>query len=139
MLDMVWTILMLLIGAFDSRKKKIPDFFVVFGMICGIVGAFCRKEPVLAERIAGMVISLAVFFGILFFAPGSFGGGDVKLSSVAGFYLGLELWGKSFVIAIMTAGIYAVYLVIRKKENRKQEIAFGPFLCLGALIVTWLK
>lgn len=94
------------------------------------------EVPDLFHCLSGIAVSTMIFFCILLLAPGSFGGGDVKLSGVIGFYLGAELWMKSFVIAVMSAGVYVIYRVLWKKEGRKAEIAFGPFLCLGALIGT---
>ena len=74
-------------------------------------------------------------FLILFFAPGSFGGGDVKLSLALGYYLGAEKWFYSFAIAIFLAGMVIVGKYISGKINKKEEIAFGPYLCLGAVLV----
>lgn len=139
MLNIIWSVLLIAVAAEDMRKKKIPDNFIICGAVLGIVRVLTAGQYTTREAVMGMIASTTVFFIILMLAPGSFGGGDVKLSAVTGFYLGAGLWIKSFVIAVMTAGIYVVYLVIKERRERKSEIAFGPFLCLGALIITWYR
>lgn len=91
------------------------------------------KEEIV-EGIAGMGIAFLFFFLILCVAPGSFGGGDVKLSVANGCYLGLECWIESFVIAVFSAAFWILYQRIYKKKGEEKEIAFGPFLCLGAFL-----
>lgn len=136
MVHIVWTVLLIVIAIGDIQKRKIPDYLVIVGLVCGCLNAVYCEVPDVLHRLSGMAVSTMIFFVILFLAPGSFGGGDVKLSGVIGFYLGVELWMKSFVIAVMSAGVYVVYRIVWKKDGRKAEIAFGPFLCLGALIGT---
>ena len=86
----------------------------------------------IAEGIAGMCIAFLFFFLILCIVPGSFGGGDVKLSVANGCYLGLKGWIESFVVAVFLAAFWILYRKICKKKGEEKEIAFGPFLCLGA-------
>ena len=100
-------------------------------------GLFLERREML-DRIGGLGISLLVFFIILFAAPGSFGGGDVKLSAANGLYLGARLWIRSFVAAVLLAGIFIVACTLFKRERWKEEIAFGPYLCLGAAFAKWL-
>ena len=89
---------------------------------------------------AGMGVSLLLFFVILFCAPGAFGGGDIKLSAGNGLYLGMENWLRSFAVAVFASGIFILYQVFfGEKKKKKQEIAFGPFLCVGAIVIKTLE
>ena len=92
------------------------------------------EKAAIVEGIAGMGIAFLLFFLILWIAPGSFGGGDIKLSVANGCYLGLECWIESFIIAVFVAAFWILYGRICKKKREEKEIAFGPFLCLGAFL-----
>lgn len=137
MINVVWKLLLLLVAITDIKKKKIPDYLVISGLFCGVFKMIFVGNPSFIWCLGGMIVSTAVFFAILLLAPGSFGGGDIKISGVIGFYLGPALWIESFAIAILTAGVFVLAMFATKKRNRKKEIAFGPFLCLGAMIAGW--
>ena len=68
-----------------------------------------------------------------FLIPGGFGGGDIKLMAAGGFLLGKAWIIQAFVMGIMLAGTYVIVLLIRKKADRKTEVALGPFLCAGII------
>lgn len=98
-------------------------------LICDMCKGFAAKW------FAGAFAAGLVFFLILLFAPASFGGGDVKLSVAIGYYLGAKRWFYSFAVAVFLVGAVIVGKYIFGKINRKEEIAFGPYLCLGAVVV----
>lgn len=113
----------------DIKNKTINRKWIYALFFCGF------WKGVTLERFMGVGVAGIVFFLILFFAPGSFGGGDVKLSLALGYYLGAEKWFYSFAIAVFLAGMVIVGKYISGKINKKEEIAFGPYLCLGAVLV----
>lgn len=127
--DVIWLVALFVISAQDIRKKRIEDKWIFVLLLCDV------WKGVAAEWVLGAVASGLVFFLILFFAPGSFGGGDVKLSVVVGYYLGAEKWFYSFAIAVFSAGMVIVGKTVLGKIKKKEEIAFGPYLCLGAAAV----
>lgn len=138
MLDAVWAGLLLSITYSDAKKKRIPDCLVAGVFVCGIFAMMFLERQEMLNRIGGLGISLLIFFIILFAAPGSFGGGDVKLSAANGLYLGAGLWLRSFMAAVLLAAIFIVASKLLRRERWKEEIAFGPFLCLGAALAKWL-
>jgi leader peptidase (prepilin peptidase)/N-methyltransferase len=55
-----------------------------------------------------------------------------------GILLGWKLEVVATVIAIVIAGIYAIFLLYQRKKERKEHFAFGPFLCVGmAVAILW--
>jgi len=66
------------------------------------------------------------------------GGGDVKFAGAVGFWLGWQGLPIMLFIASLTALIPALFIAYASgKICLRQKIAFGPFLCLGALL-SWL-
>ena len=89
------------------------------------------------DRLAGSIavsVPLLILSGLL---DGGIGGGDIKLLTAAGLGLGVAGIWKAFVIGVFSSGIYVMVMLLRKKFDRKTEIALGPFLCLG-LILVWM-
>ena len=63
------------------------------------------------------------------------GMGDVKLGLFTGAYLGWLGWGAiawGTILGMMTAGVFAMALLIMKRADRRTPIPLGPFL-LGAV------
>ncbi|WP_461812166.1 prepilin peptidase [Faecalimonas sp.] len=128
-LDGIWMGVLLIISIQDIRYKKIENKWILVLLICDLFKGFSM------EGVVGALLAGIIFFIILVFAPSSFGGGDVKLSVVAGYYLGAEKWFYSFAIAVFLAGMVIFRKYILRKINKKEEIAFGPYLCLGIVIM----
>ncbi len=80
-------------------------------------------------------VSFLVFISIFFISRGSIGFGDVRLSFLIGFALGIfgaRLVIDFFYVSFASAAIYGIVLILRSKGGRKTKIPFGPFMSLGA-------
>ena len=113
----------------DMKYRKIENKWIFALLVCD----FCKGF--VWEGFAGAMTAGIIFFLILILAPASFGGGDVKLSIATGYYLGAERWFYSFATAIFLAGTVIVGKYILGKTGKEEEIAFGPYLCLGAVVM----
>lgn len=128
-LDGIWMSILFVISIQDIRYKKIENKWILILLICN----FCKGFSM--EYVAGALLAGMIFFIILVFVPASFGGGDVKLSVVAAYYLGAEKWFYSFAIAVFLSGMVILGKYILRKIDKKEEIAFGPYLCLGLVVM----
>lgn len=73
-----------------------------------------------------------MLLGNLLFKKESLGGGDIKLSFIAGLVLGPKLGIFYIIFGAFLAFPYAMYITIRNKENM---LPFGPFLISSLLII----
>lgn len=93
----------------------------------------------LRALIAGAVTWL-VYFGLAVLAAllrSGFGYGDVQLAGLIGLATGyLSAWGPvvATYAAFILSGVYAVVRLIRRRGSRKDDIPFGPWMLLGAMI-----
>lgn len=78
------------------------------------------------------VMYLLMLIGNLLFKKESLGGGDIKLSFIAGMVLGPYLGLVYLVLASFLAFPYAIYLLIKNKDG---ILPFGPFLATSMLIL----
>ena len=67
---------------------------------------------------------------------GAFGGGDIKLMAAAGLYLGWKYTVAGVAVGLFAAGLYGIYLLIRKKAGRKSKLKLAPFLAYGLAAAT---
>ena len=83
------------------------------------------------SRIFGMLIVSIPMLFLALWLPGSFGGGDVKLSFACGAFLGGELVIEGTAYAVLLAGMYCIYLLLRYRKIKNIQFALGPFLAIG--------
>ena len=92
--------------------------------------------------LASFVVTLALFALLAAFSKGGIGGGDVRLAPVLAMFLG---WlgashvymglGSSFILG----GIAAGGMLVTRRASASTRIAFGPFLCIGAIIALFVQ
>ncbi len=117
----------------DVRTKRIPNRMVIGAGTAGMLSVLFFPEVSIGSRGIGMLGVSLLLLIITLIVPGSFGGGDIKLMTASGIFLGWEYNLRAFVLAVFTAGVYCSWMLLRGKMNRKDHIAFGPFLCAGIM------
>jgi leader peptidase (prepilin peptidase)/N-methyltransferase len=66
------------------------------------------------------------------------GAGDVRLAAVVAMflgYLGARYVVQGLALGFIIGGVVALLLLITRKANRNTRIAFGPYICIGAMVV----
>jgi prepilin signal peptidase PulO-like enzyme (type II secretory pathway) len=116
----------------DMDTQEIPDRFHLCILILAILTILFVPIGIgLKSRLIAFVIISVPMFILAMIIPGAFGGGDIKLMAAAGLLLGIQGVILATFIGIITGGVYAVYLLVSKKNQRGGHFAFGPFLALG--------
>ena len=91
---------------------------------------------------ASFVVTLALFALLTAVSKGGIGGGDVRLAPVLAMFLG---WlGASHVYiglgsGFILGGVAAAGMLITRRASASTRIAFGPFLCIGAVIALFVQ
>ena len=84
----------------------------------------------MATLLMFMMLSLASRRGI--------GAGDVRLAAVLAMflsYLGATYVFQGLALGFILGGVVALLLLVGRKANRNTRIAFGPYICIGAMAV----
>lgn len=119
------------ISFIDIDTLEIPNGLVIAVFICGLVSVVLFPEMGIPARIIGIFAISIPMLILTLLVTGAFGGGDIKLMAAAGLLLGWRCVIVAFLAAVLTGGIYGIYLLASKKKDRKGQFAFGPFLCVG--------
>ena len=106
------------------------------GLAAGAAARACAppvRALLCALGIGGAVLILALL-------PSGLGMGDVKLCALTGLWLGPLGWGVALsgvLAGVVLAGLSAIVLMAARVVGRKQMIAMGPHLIMGAWLA-WL-
>lgn len=79
---------------------------------------------------AGFALMLAIYLAF----KGGMGAGDVKLAALIGFATGFPGVFLALFLSVVLGGVTAALLLLSRRKGRKDPIAFGPFLALGAQV-----
>jgi leader peptidase (prepilin peptidase)/N-methyltransferase len=129
-------------SAIDVRRHRLPDRLTVGATVLlgssVLMAAVVTAEPALAVRaVIGALLLAGLLLLVHMISPHGMGFGDVKL----GVPLGLALGAASLadvVVAVVVAsvlGAVAGLVVLARHRDRARAFAFGPCLCLGAVLV----
>ena len=128
--------LLLLVGcaAADLNAGIVPDLLVILITVLAVVKYFMTEPFSINTAIPYLIGAVCVSVPMLILAliiKGAFGGGDIKLMAAAGLYLGWKYTLAGLVVGMFIAGLYGIYLLIRKKAGAKSKLHIAPFLAYG--------
>lgn len=95
----------------------------------------------LYRGVAGSVILFVSYLILALTSRNGLGMGDVKLAAPLGLYLGYLGWPQVFyggAFAFVLGGLASVFLVLKNRENKPKEVAYGPSMLAAVLAVILL-
>lgn len=126
--DLLLLFIIALAAGFDIKKQQIPNL-----LSCSVIIPTAFKMIVEPVSYVDLAIGFAVpllLFGVPFLIKGAVGGGDLKLASMCGLYLGskgvLTMLFTGMVLCILSA---LAVMAIRRKRIR--QMPFAPFMLAG--------
>ena len=103
------------------------------------IAAIANNHP---GKIGVMVLSftatLLTFMTLSLASRRGIGAGDVRLAAVLAMflgYLGATYVVQGLALGFMLGGVVALLLLVGRKATRNTRIAFGPYICIGAMAV----
>jgi len=103
------------------------------------IAAIANNQPgKIGVMALSFMVTLVMFMTLSLVSKSGIGAGDVRLAAVVAMFLGYlganyVLQGLAF--GFMLGGVVALLLLISRKATRNTRIAFGPYLCTGAIAV----
>lgn len=135
----------LVVAFIDLYHYRIPDSVTITGMVLGIMFTLARNlegaaelGPVawrtLEQCFYGAVAGGGFLWLVGFLSRGGMGGGDIKWGLAIGLFLGWQGAMVAIFVASLTGALVGLGLVVIRRRSKKDPIAFGPFLSLGAVV-----
>lgn len=129
----------------DAREKVIPNRWLFYILVCrGILFAaelICFPGMWIENIkfiLIGGIASGMIFFIAYVVSRHAIGMGDVKLFAVIGLCLGFKTTYLVMIVSLILSAFYGGSMVLCRKKSMKDEMAFGPFVTAGTLIVLLL-
>lgn len=139
-------ILLFTVSLSDYKEKRIPNHVLLAGVILRIllygIEIFARQDiffEIVKSDLWGLGIMFIFFLTAYFIIKNGVGMGDIKLMMVMSLYVGLEGVFSALFCSLIIIFILAVYLLIRKKKNRKDTLPFAPAVLAGTLLSLFLN
>jgi leader peptidase (prepilin peptidase)/N-methyltransferase len=131
----VLTGICLAVSVIDLRVRRIPNVLVAALAVWAVVQGRILGEPDLAVALMGGLVGGGIFALLFILGRGAMGAGDVKFVAAAGLLLGYPLILGAILGGIFLGGLAALVLLVTRRAGRKDAIAYGPYLALGAWAV----
>lgn len=124
--------LLLLMTITDFEQQVILDEMIVAFALLGLCYVFHLQLPLTDHLLASL--GGGFFFLLLaFISKGALGGGDIKLIAALGLWLGWKSLLSVILYGAIAGGVAALVLLLSKKIQRKQFLAYGPYFALSAI------
>lgn len=138
--------ILILAFCIDYKKQIIPNRLSLTLFEAGLIFTFIEGISNLnlaIDKIIGLVVGAAIFLCITYIGKWisgkeSIGFGDVKLVSSLGLFFGWRTIIAISIISFIIAGIASLFLLILKKKNANEYIAFGPFIVIASIIMMFV-
>ena len=131
-----FTIMMMLIGYIDFKTTFVYRWTTFLTFMGGLF--FISVESMLLkawpiDSMIGFLIGFSVI-GLIVFLTRGMGEGDIEIAALCGLFLGVIGSFLTLFLGIILGGVAGTVLLIRRKKGLKDEMAFGPYLVMGAFI-----
>ena len=133
LISFVFAMILVAISMIDLDTMTIPNSLIIACLIVTVI-SYPFIDLSVMDRIIGFLIVSLPMYAMNYIIPDCFGGGDIKLIAVCGLMLGWVHLLVGMFIAIVIAGSYAGYLMLSHKVDKKDHIAFGPYICFGLFV-----
>ena len=103
------------------------------------IAAIANNHPgKIGVMLLSFIATLLTFMTLSFASKRGIGAGDVRLAAVVAMflgYLGAQYVFQGLALGFILGGVIALLLLIGCKATRNTRIAFGPYICIGAMAV----
>ena len=142
----ILTPMLLSVFVIDFKLQIIPNRLSITMFEIGMFFTFLYGLSDLAisiNMILGMLAGGGIFLGItllggLIYGKEAMGLGDVKLMGVLGLFFGLTNIIIISLVSFLVGAILSIILLIVKRKNMDQYIAFGPFIVIATFTVIFV-
>ncbi len=123
----------------DWDHKIIPDVVTLPGIVIGVFCGTLLLPTGWLNSLLGILVGGGFLLGLAWISPYVFGkegmgGGDIKFLAMIGAFLGWQQAIITLMVASVVGAVIGIGLLAAKMLKKGQDIPFGPYLALGALI-----
>ena len=125
----------LLIAIIDLKYRLVLNVLTYPAIVAMLVLNLITLPQQTTNILLGGAMAFGIFFLTARLRPGELGGGDVKLATLIGVAFGFPQMLLALLVGAGIGGVVVVFLLLSRKAGLKSQIAYAPFLCLGAMFL----
>jgi len=118
----------------DLERRLIPNRIVYPSILLAATLSWAWPDRSVLQIFGGGGAALVITSVMYVLGRGAFGFGDVKMSTLMGLVVGFPVVLVGIFIGALAAGAYVLPLVILRVLHRRDYIAYGPFIAIGAVV-----
>ena len=123
---------LLTLSVIDFKTFTIPVGFNIFIAVLGIIRVLTDFSNVVNYLIGAVCVSLFLLILYALSKGRAIGGGDIKLMTAAGLFLGWQNTILSFMLGCVLGA--CIHLIRMKVSKEGRVLAMGPYLSMGIFI-----
>lgn len=131
--------ILIVVSFIDFKSMIIPDkliiTIIVFEILHKTILLYLGYEVYLLNSILAAILSGSLFLMIMIISKGAMGDGDTVLIASLGFILGLRLIFLNIFLSFLLGAFISILLLLLKIKNKRDPIAFAPFIIISFFIV----
>lgn len=131
---LLFTSLFIAIFVIDIRHHLILNVMVYPAIVAAVAFALFTHRNEVLYMIYGGIAGAGRLLVIALVFPGSMGFGDVKFAALMGLIVGFPQVFVGLTVSFILGGILGAMLLIARRRGRRDPVAFGPFLTVGAMV-----
>jgi len=129
---------LLVVAVIDLEHQIIPNVVTLPGIPLGLLCASTILPVGFPNSVIGGLLGGGLLWGLAWASPYLFGkegmgGGDIKLLTMIGAFLGWKPTLLTILIGAVVGSAVGLTMMALKLLRRNQYVPFGPFLALGAM------
>jgi len=118
----------------DIERRLLPNRVVYASIVLAVAFSWAWPELSVAQVFGGGAAALVITSILYAAGRGAFGFGDVKLSVLMGLVVGFPSVLVGTFMGAFAAGVFVLPLLLLRVVGRRDYIAYGPFIGVGAVI-----
>ena len=135
----LWAAVLVQVIFFDFEHRLVLDRVMFPSWAAALVLSFATGDPgwkwsLVGGIGAGVAFAVLALFGALVFRAEVLGMGDIKLAVFIGLVSGAYT-AQALLLGVILAGFTSIVLMVIRIKSLKDTIAYGPYLCIGTLVV----
>jgi leader peptidase (prepilin peptidase)/N-methyltransferase len=129
-----FTTIFLTLAFTDLERRLLPNRVVYPSIVLAAAVSWAWPGVSVAQVFGGGAAALVITSILYVAGRGAFGFGDVKLSILMGLVVGFPSVFVGMFMGAFAAGVFVLPLVLLRILDRRDYIAYGPFIAAGAVI-----
>jgi prepilin signal peptidase PulO-like enzyme (type II secretory pathway) len=126
--------ILLLIAVIDLQHRLVPNVLVLGGLVLALCFNIWQPVPGLRVAALGAAAGGGAFALIALARRNAMGAGDVKLAFLIGMITGFPWVVQALGIGVVLGGAAAGLLLLARRVQPKQYIAYAPYLVAGCIV-----